>query len=149
MGLLPTPKARTPTSATLSAVRTAAQARRVVACEARPGRTTAERHACLVDEDPAEPGVEARPLTQSGQVAPSLEEGLLGDVLGVAHVSGDRLGEPVGLRQPGGDESVEGVAVAVAGAFDEEELGVDARDRAVRHHRGGSWYGSSSGAGST
>ena len=96
-----------------------------------------ERHARLVDEDPSEPGVEAGASPQSGQVAPRLEECLLGDVLGVAGMSGDRLGQPKGLRQPCRDQSVEGVTVAVAGTLDERQLAVDARDHAVRHHRVG------------
>src|SRR3954471_5202606 len=38
-GLRPAPNAMTPSSATVSAARTAAQANREVACEAKPGRT--------------------------------------------------------------------------------------------------------------
>ena len=76
-------------------------------------------------------------LAELGQVAPRLEEGLLGDVLGVAGMSGDRLGQPKGLRQPCRDQSVEGVTVAVAGALDERQLAVDARGHPVRHHRVG------------
>ena len=75
-----------------------------------------------VDDEPVEPGVEARGVAQLWQIAPGAKQGLLRGVLGAMVVSKDAVGEAVATVDRGRGERREGVAIASARPFHEVDL---------------------------
>ena len=73
-----------------------------------------------VDGDAEEPGGEGGFAAESVEAGESAEEGVLDAVLGVVGGAGDAEGEVVDLRSVEDDEAVEGFAVALLGASDED-----------------------------
>ena len=76
-----------------------------------------------VEVDPPEPGVEPLRVAQLADVAPGVEQGVLGGVARVGLAAQDREGGPEGGLDPAIHESLEGDPVALARPPDEVDPG--------------------------
>jgi len=88
----------------------------------RPTALAASFRVAGVDDEAAEPGIEALGLAKGGQIAPRTQQGLLDSVLGSVGVAQDPAGDGVAPGDVRGGQRGERLVIALLRPFDEVEL---------------------------